>query len=614
MLQKFGEHIRGWFAGIVIAVIAVAFVSWGLEYYIDRDGGAKSAIAVVNGQKIIQSDFEQRYQQAQRQQEKAIGRGLSEQEMQALKGMTLNQMISQRIVLEAVQKQGFSLGVDQIRQYIEHMPQFQVNGAFSPQALQNVLYNMGYSSPDAFYENFRNNQLVEQLVNGVRDSAFVLPNELKAVFGLWQQHRDFKFAILPITKLESSVQVTDKQVQDYYVANKNQFSIPAKVQLQYILLSRDALLKNVKVTDEQVKSYYQDNLANFTVPASWKIARVSTPSKKDMAAITAQLKAGKKLTDIMTEKHKGWESVTQTISAVDVAPALVEIFNGLQVGQVSKPLPTPGGLTIFELLAKIPQHARPFDEAKAQIKKMLIAQQVDQQASTKSEQLSSVVFTNPTSLKAASEQTGLPIQLSPLMTQKGEKTGVFSQQQVLNAAFSASVLKQGNNSNPISLKNGGVVVLRVLKSIPSSEKPLSQVKPIIIAELKKQTALREAGLQAYTLQTQLEKGQLVNLDWQVRKNATRTEPTTHKMVLQAAFATPLDHYKAVLLDNGYAIVKVTAVDAADFTKATTKQKEGLMTNLARMRGANEFQIYVQELLKSAKVEIKDKKLASSWSE
>jgi peptidyl-prolyl cis-trans isomerase D len=614
MLQKFGEHIRGWFAGIVIAVIAVAFVAWGLEYYIDRGGADTEAIAVVNGQKIPGSVLTQQYQQAQRQQEKALGRGLSEQEMTSLKEMTLNQIISKTIMVQAAKKQGFSINLNQIKNYIEQVPQFQSDGKFNPQLLQNMLYNMGYQSPDQFFEMYRDEQLVQQMVNGVRGSAFVIPSEVSAVYGLWQQHRDFSFAILPITKLESSVQVTPQQIQSYYTANKKDFMIPAKVQLQYIQLSRDALMKNVKVTDEDVQSYYDSNKANFTVPPSWKITRVSTPNKKQMNQIVADLKKGKKLSDIAKESHKGWQAVTQTISAVDVAPALAEVFNGLKPGQVSKPLPTPGGLTIFELLENTPQHTRPLAQAKDQIKKMLISQQVDQAASQKSEQLSSVVFTNPTSLDVASKQTGLPIQTSPMMTQKGLKTGVFAQQQVLNAAFSDGVLKQGNNSNPISLKDGGVVVLRVLKSTPASEKPLAQVQAQIVAAIKKQTALREAGLQAYTMQTQLEKGHPVtSLHWQQRKNATRSEPTTNKQILNTAFMTAVGKYKTVELDNGYAIVKVNAIHNANWDSATAKQKEGLVANLAGMRGANEFQVYVHELFKSAKVEIKDKTLASSWS-
>lgn len=613
MLQKFGEHIRGWFAGIVIAVIAVAFVAWGLEYYIDRDHGSKEAIATVNGQKITVNSFNQRYTQEQRQQEKALGRGLSEQEMLALKKMTLNQMISQAAVSQAVSKAGFSISLDQIKEYIEQMPQFQVNGRFSPQLLQNALYNLGYSSADQFFEVFKNDQLIQQLANGLRGSAFVLPGELQDLYGLWQQRRDFSFVMLPIAQLAKKVQPTPQQIEAYYSAHQAQFTIPAKVQLQYILLSRDALLKHAHVADSAVHNYYLSNQANFRVPASWKITRISASDKKSMAVIQAQLKAGHKLTQLAEHPQKNWQAVTQTITAVDIAPELVDVFKKLRVGQVSQPLATPGGYTIFELLASHPEHVRSFDDVKEQIKKMLISQQVDQKASQQSEQLSTIVFTNPTSLEPAAKQTGLPIQISPLLTRKGEQSGVFAQQPVLDAAFSDSVLKQGNNSNPISLKNGGVIVLRVAKSVPSSIKPLTVVRSSIIEALKKQTALREVGVHAFTLLSQLNKGQVItSLDWQQRKQATRTDPATAPEILATAFSTPVNQYQSVELDNGYALVHVTAIHKANWADASAKQKQGLERNLANMRGTNEFQIYVQGLLKAAKVEIKDKTLADSW--
>ncbi len=614
MLQKFGEHIRGWFAGIVIAVIAVAFVSWGLEYYIERDQGPTMAIAVVNHQKITQSAFMQRYQLVQRQQEKAVGRGLTEDEMTSLKEMTLNQMINQTIVLQAAHHLGFSIDLNQIQGYIQQLPQFQVNGVFSPQILQNALYNLGYSSPDAFYAAFRDDALLQQLVNGMRGSAFALPNEMHTLYGLWQQHRDFSVAVLPIAALEQKVQVTEQQVQDYYTANKALFSIPAKVQVQYILLSRDALLKQVHVSDAQVAEYYQAHKGNFVVPASWSIARITVPTQSDVDHILTQLKSGKKLTALMHDQRPGWQSVTQTMSAADIAPALVDVLNGLHVGQVSKPLPTPGGFTVFEVLKHQPQQTRAFAVVKAQIKAMLLEQQVDQQASVKSEQLSSIAFTNPTSLDSASKQTGLPLQVSPVLTQQGEKTGIFSERPVLEAAFSQSVLEGGNNSNPISLSNGGVMVLRVVKSIPLQHKSLGLVKAQIVATLKKQMALREVGLQAYLLQTKLGKDQKAKaLHWQTYLHVMRTSSVPNKQIVAAAFATPIGQYKAVELDNGYALIKVIASHEANWADATPKQKQTLQSNLAAIRGMNEFQIYVQQLLRSAKVSIKDKKLVSSWS-
>ena len=613
MLQKFGEHIRGWFAGIVIAVIAIAFVAWGLEYYIDRDHGSSAAVATVNGEKITETMFNQRVAQVQRQQEKAMGRGLSEQELKALKQMTLNQMISQTVISQAVKKDGFSVGLDEVKQYVEQMPQFQANGQFSPQLLQNALYNMGYTSPDQFYELLREDQMIRQLANGVRGSSFVMPYELKTFYSLWKERRDFRFTLLPINKLELHVHPTDAEIMAYYKSHQNDFMTPASVQLQYILLSRDTLQKKVTVTAAAVRDYYESNKANFTVPASWKITRITVPTKKAVSIIEAKIKAGQKLTALAQHPQKDWQAVTQTISAADVAPSLVDVFNGLSIGEVSKPLPTPGGYTIFELLAKTPQHARPFASVEKQIKQMLISQQVDQEASQKSEQLSTVVFTNPTSLEPAAQQTGLTIQTSPMLTQQGAKSGVFAEKQVMDAAFSDSVFKQGNNSNPISLKNGGVMVLRVVKSVPAREKPLAEVKLTIVNALKKQTALRQAGVQAYTLQSQLQKGQsLSSLDWQTRKQASRQDPSVKPEILKAAFTTSLKQYQSVELKDGYAIVEVTAIEPADWSKATAKEQEGLAVNLGNMRGSMEFQIYVQNLLKTAKVDIKDKNLADSW--
>ncbi|PHQ80354.1 MAG: hypothetical protein COB66_04960 [Coxiella sp. (in: Bacteria)] len=605
MLQKFGEHIRGWFAGIVIGVIAVAFVAWGLEYYIDRDAGSTAAVAVVNGGKITQQSFSNKVLMDQRRQEKVLGRALSEQELVMLKKMALNQMIAQLILTQAAKKEGFNVSLGAIEGSLESTPGFN---------MQSALQNTGLSTPAAFFDYVRNTVLVQQMVTGLRSSAFVIPDELKNAFSVSQQKRDFSFTMLPIAKLEQKITVTDKEIAQYYKANATQFTIPEKVQLQYLLLSRATLNAQIKVTDAEVKSYYESNKANFRVPASWKIARITTKTQKEMDALQAALKSGKTFAAAVKEKHKDWQQVTQTVSAVDASASLATLLNQLKVNQVSEPMSTPGGVTIVQLLGRTPQHARAFDSVKTQVKTMLVGQQLEKIVSKKSEQLSNLTYTNPTSLEPAANAIGIAVKTSPLLAQAGAKTGLFAQKPVLDAAFSQDVLKGGNNSNPVSLKNGGIIVLRVAKHVPSSVQPLATVKADIVTALKKQLALRQIGARAYAVQSQLNKGKSEpSLHWQKRVNATRLDPATNKAILETAFSTPLNQVKTAELDAGYALVKVTAIHPGNWAKATAAEKKGLGANLAALHGQNEFQIYLQGLNKQAKVDIKDKKLSSSWS-
>jgi len=73
MLQKMHEHLKGWVAVILIAVVAVSFMAWGVQYYLS--GGASSGAAVVvNGTAISEKQIQDTVHSFQRQ---AVANGVA---------------------------------------------------------------------------------------------------------------------------------------------------------------------------------------------------------------------------------------------------------------------------------------------------------------------------------------------------------------------------------------------------------------------------------------------------------------------------------------------------------------------------------------------------------
>ncbi len=601
MLQRFGESIRGWFAWVIIGLLAITFVAWGLQYYISESYGSAAPVAVVNGYKISKQALSQQVTAAQHSQEVSLGRGLTEQELKTLKEMTLRELINQTIVTQAAKKQGFYIGLDQVEAMLESTPQFQVNGQFAPALLQQYLYQSGIPSAQALYQQIRDEILFKQMIGGIQGSAFLLPTELQQAYQIWNQRRDFSFVLMPLSQYKQNVQVPAQEVQQYYDQHKADYTLAEKVQLSYVLLDQPTLNKQAHVTDAAMQSYYDANKANFALPESWHIARLTAQNPQEMTAILAKLQAGKKLTDL--------KATTQWVSAVDASAELVDILHKLKIGEVSQPLPTDGGTVIIELIAKKRREEKSFIEVKGQIKQILMAQAINQLLSTKTEQLANLTYTNATSLEQASKQLGLPIQTSPLISTRGEAKGLFSDPRIVSVAFSPDVLG-GNNSNPVPLKDGGVMVLRVLKHIPSQVQPLSEVKADILNTERHDKAMRQLGLQAYMLQTKLPS---LGLHWQQRENASRMDPSVNAEILQAVFSLPLNQVKAIELKDGYALIRVSKIIPGDSLQAHKDQILDLTNNLTKMYGQNEAQLYLNGLIKQAKVTIKDKSLVDSWS-
>lgn len=55
----------------------------------------------------------------------------------------------------------------------------------------------------------------------------------------------------------SRVQLTDADVQKYYDANPAQFQAPEQVDMEYVVLNLDALVRGIRLNEADVRAYYE---------------------------------------------------------------------------------------------------------------------------------------------------------------------------------------------------------------------------------------------------------------------------------------------------------------------------------------------------------------------
>jgi len=93
MLQRIRDRISGWIAGLIIALVAGAFILFGIEFYFEQGSANRGDAAKVNGVTItdqqVNSIFSQMQQQAMMQ---TGGRALSSSEEKQLKFYALQSL------------------------------------------------------------------------------------------------------------------------------------------------------------------------------------------------------------------------------------------------------------------------------------------------------------------------------------------------------------------------------------------------------------------------------------------------------------------------------------------------------------------------------------------
>ncbi len=620
MLQSFGEHIKGWVAGVIIGLISVTFVIWGVQAYFESGNVQGTVLAKVNGTKITEKQVSAILRRLQYRQAKP----LSIVEQKQLRQVILQNLIRQTALQKGVSKAGFRMSPLQINAVIMQMPELQVKGHFSSQRLQSLLYANGLTLSE-FTENIGNNLLVNQVRAGFAGASFALPAEVKTMYQLSHQTRDISYIKLSSKAFLSSAKPTEKVVMAYYQQHQQKFATPEKVSVEYVQLSPQTIAKKVQISAGQVKTYYEENTANFATPKRWQIAEIRLPfaanatskqinlTHSKMNNLLSELKQGKSFL-ALAKKYGSDAKLAQPhwVNPTDISSALMAPLNNLQPMQISDVLQTSDAFYIVRLVAVKPSKVKPFANVKVEIAKLLKQQKVETAFAKLSDQLSNLSYTNPDSLSSVSQATHLPILSTALFTRQGTSSGIAANAKVVSAAFSTDVLTQGNNSSPINLKDNSVVVLRVKQHLPSSLQPLSVVKAKIEQLLAQQTAGQQAAALANKIQIELAQGKDAanlakreKLSYKTVKQLKRNSHQLPEALLSVAFNLPLAvHQPSAVVDlneGNYAVVVLNSVHAVDYSKVSKKTRAALVKQLSAFQSALYFQLYEQGLQQKASI-------------
>lgn len=617
MLQTFRNHLVGWFSKILIGLISVAFGLFGIEYYL-VSSRTNPPVVTVNGEKIGATDLTAAYNRQRNQLLNQYGTSLrlTTELQEQLREKALNDLILRTVMYQGVSKAGFVVSPLVVQAVIEQMPAFQVDGKFSPDRFQHLIYNLSYSE-NSFYQDLMRSLMVSQFSEGIIQTAFALPNEINQAYEVAEQKRDFKYVTLPVKDFESEVTVKDADIKSYYDAHKKAYQSEAQVSVDYVELNIESLKSKQTASDAEVQDYYQNNQMAFSSPMRWQVAKGVVPIAT--GAKVTDIEVAKNRAELLSKQLGPGEKLPDAAKIQWVSPAkdnadLVKLFATMKVGQVSPVQQKQEGFVVYKLLAVEESKPQPLSAVRSQVSEAILKQKAEHEYTSLSDQLAELAFTHPDSLAQVAQAVGVPIKSTGLFTHRGNKDGLEASPKIVSAAFTDEVLQQGSNSSPIDLGNGRLVVLRVKTYQPAQVLPLENVKDKIVAILKRQQAQVTMQSVANTLVEKLRSGNNTedllkthHLVWRQQNGVSRHENGVNQEILQLVFHQPPPNQKtaaydsAALADGDHVIVGVEKVIPAQVKTMTTEQRESFKNSLTLNYGSQDFNIYVKDLRDKAKV-------------
>ena len=634
MLLAIREKAQGWIAWLIVILITIPFALWGIQSYLGV--GEEPVVAAVDGTEITQRDLEQVVRRMRDRLRAQFGAAYRPELFpdEALRKQALEQLINDRVLRQAIQHWNLRMGDDQVRQYIQSIPVFQVNGRFSVENYRAALRNQGLTER-AFEEGVRQDLVMEQVQQGIRASALATDREVNELVRLRDQQRETAWLVISGKKLVADYTPTDEALQDYYEEHKTQWRLPERVKVEYLLIDPEVVGKGIEVTEEALRAYWQEHKNEFRVPEERKVRHilVAVPEGAD----DTQVEAARARAEEIRQRLEGGEAFEDLAKALSDDPGSKErggdlgwITPGIMVkpfetvayaldkGQISKPVRTRFGFHILQVTDIKGGGNEDFEALRDQVETAYRAHQAEQQLFDKAEKLADLTYENPDTLEIAAEELGLTIEQSDWFDRQGGQ-GPLASPKVSAAAFSEDVLQEGHNSELIELGEDRVLVLRVVEHEEARIPPFDEVKEKVAKALTRDKAAELAKEKGESLVAALREGK-ATLAESAQKEGWLLEEARFigrhasgvpVSVTKAAFEVPRpDKEKpsitgAELPGGDYAVLVVSQVKDGDPAALDEKAREMEKRQLAMRKGAAQFALFSKFLREKAKVEVEE---------
>jgi peptidyl-prolyl cis-trans isomerase D len=628
MLHFIRERAQGWIAWFIVGLISIPFALWGVNSYLG--GPTDVAVAKVNGEDITQSEYQRALQMQRDQMRQVMGEQFDPSMFDSLdvKRSILEGLIDEKVLSKVSSDLGQTVSNAQLAQIIQNTPSFLKDGKFDPEYYKALLARAGLSSAKYEYD-LRNNILNQEFVTNIQKTAVVTKPSVDNVIRLEKQSRDIAYGVIPLQRFSDEVDVAEENIRLYFESNKHLYTAPEQVSVEYVELSVDNLMQAIDVDESTLKSFYADNEDQFVGPEQRRFSHILIEGDDEASfevinSLKVRIDSGESFADVAKEASQDSGSAGNGgdlgfITKNMMDPTFEEAAFALtDVGQVSEPVKTEFGYHLITLTEVQKSQGKTFVQAKAEVEELYKLKEAEKLFYEKAEQLADLSYESPDSLDYTAEVLELEVKESPLFTRNGG-SGITSDQQVINAAFSTDVLEEGLNSAVIERSKTDFVVLRKKRFIEESLLPFESVSPAIEQSLRFEKMRDKAKQAGEEIIQKISDGVTPETlfdaeNWHVEQNYQRASDKISAQLLEQAFETPKPingepTYSGFVAENGnFIVVKVSGVQDGDISSVDKEQREALLGHMKRIATDAELQALLASIKAEADIELFEQNL------
>ena len=615
---------------IILAIVGIPFAFFGVDYYF-RVGDQGDQVARVAGVRITQQEFGQALRQRQEQMREMMGANADPAVLDspAVRRAVLNQLVDERILYSAALKSHIVVSNAELQSVILSIPAFKDgSGKFSAQRYKGILNAQGMTE-GTFEASVRKDLALGRARQAFAATAFVPNAVVDRLYRLRNQQREVSQHIVDPSQFASQVKATPEEVKAYYDSHKQQFELPEKVKLQYVILSLEGVQKQVKITPDELQNYFKTKAEQLSQPEQRRASHilVSLPAN---ATAQQKAKAKEKSEALLAEAKKSPKSFADLAKKNSEDPGsareggdlgffprgkMVKPFDdavfGMKTGDIVGPVETQFGYHIIKLEAVKAAEGPKFDAVKSKLEDDLRKSKGGRLFAQEAEEFSNLVYDQPESLQPVVDKFKLEPQTSGWITRQGGEFPLLNNDKLLRAVFSDNVLKRKQNSDAIEVAPNLLIAARVAEHEPAKQRALSEVQTTIAQIIVQQKAAELAKKEGESLLAKLRKGEAAGVTWSAPQMVTRErreglDPEAAQAVFRAD-AAKLPAYVGFEASGGrFVLCRISNV--VDQQQIDPEQRKAMAKQLDPLIGQETLEARLASLRQNADVKINDKLL------
>jgi peptidyl-prolyl cis-trans isomerase D len=623
--------MREYFKGLklILVFVIVAFIATSLFYFgssaLKGDGARMAAPATVNGEEIpagrferMQRNYLEHYRRTYRQDitpEMAERMGLARQ--------VTSDLIQEALIIQRANREGITVGDDELRLRIQSIPAFHEDGRFSRERYLAQL-KQARIDPGEFETEVRRDFVRQRMEALVKDGIKVSDAEVEQAYRTRFERVRADWAAIESAPLMAQVKVGDADAEAYVKTHEAQFTRPERRRIQYVLVSAKAFAK--AVDDADAEAYYKEHPTEFERPKRLKTSHIlvrvpptggseaENKSKAKVEEAIRRAKAGEDFAKLARELSEDTATASQGgdlgfVGKGEMVPQFEEAAFALKKGEISpQPVRTPFGYHAIMVSDLQDAGVQPYREAAAKIKEKLAAERSERAAQAKVDEARPPL----TAAKDfAAEAKKLGVDPRDAVVARGDGIeGIGRDPQLEEAIFGLAV---GGVSLPVKTPDG-FVIARVAESFPAGVPPFAEIKDKAVNAVKSEraTALAEERAKAFAASVGtgdfLAAARRDKLAVGETPLFSRNEPPKNKeslpgAVLLAALRTPMGGIsEPVRTGTGFYVVKTVERRAAD-PQGFDKERDQLRAQLLEAKRNQAWERWVKALFTGAKIQV-----------